>query len=83
MVGPGSASFIAPTSDLAFLVYHSWVSVPIPNTNDTHLTRPASLTPIAFRTSVNGTEAPATLLANATFGVTLNATQDTLQLLKT
>ena len=82
MVGPGSASFVAPTPDLAFLVYHSWYNATTPD-NQTYAERPASLTPVAFKTSLNGTLAPATLLANATFGVPLNATQDTLLLLRT
>ena len=73
VIGPGSASFIAPTPELAFLIYHSW-------DNETFSTRSASLAPLAFqKTSV---DAPATrIMANATYGLTVNATRDTLQLM--
>ncbi len=72
MIGPGSASYIAPTPDLAFLMYHSW-------DNETFSTRPASLAPLAFQPSADA--AAALVLANTTYGVKVNATQDTLLLM--
>ena len=72
MIGPGSASFIAPMPDLAFLMYHSW-------DNETFFTRPASLAPLAFQPSADA--AAALVMANTTYGVKVNATQDTLLLM--
>ena len=54
-------------------MYHSW-------DNETFTARPASLAPLAFlKTSVNA--AAPVITANATSGVSVNATLDTLLLM--